>query len=94
MEGKINRDGTLVIKRGSKMKEMNCKPGGMAPGGIDDIFIETCGDDCPHFGEPESYLEYKDDPPHMKKTNDICLFICGGTTLRFSKFTDERENAS
>lgn len=42
MEGKIDAEGSLYIKRGRKLKSMECPWD----------FPHGCGDHCPHFGEP------------------------------------------
>ena len=83
MEGKIDENGVLEIKRAGKMQAMNCKPGGIAIGGISENFeIEACcGDSCPLFGEPSSV---------NKKDARVILIICQGRVLAFDKFTDER----
>lgn len=75
MEGKINKEGVLEMKRAGKFKEMQCRLAG-------ELISCVCGDDCPHFREPV-ILRYK--LPNITE-----LQICQGNILAFHQFTDER----
>ena len=75
--GKINVNGRLFIERKGAMKPQECN-----------YRERTCGDFCPHFGEPRSTDNSKD-PEDDAKTE---LFICGGSVLIFDKLDDQRRN--
>ena len=78
MDGKIDGLGALHIKRVGHLKIMYCPFVYKNYGGI-----ESCSDNCPHFGEPF----------HGKYQNEkTTLHICNDKTMYFDKFEDERIN--
>ena len=81
MEGRINYDGSLAIKRGSTFKNQECRFENM-----------PCSDTCPLFGEPraEIKLSTMNDNFGWHETGKTELRICSNTTLIFDKFEDKR----
>jgi len=77
MEGKINKQGILVIERAGILSRMKCRGGGHY-GGADKF--DFCKDACAKFGEPTVN-------PGTGKTD---LTICENKTWSFDTFTDER----
>jgi len=79
MEGKINQDGVLEIKRGTKMKIMSCQYQSAA-----------CCDECPKFGEPkgEIWIDHWDQNHKIEYT---IIKICDERLLKFKEFKDERK---
>jgi len=82
MEGKINNNGELYIKRGLGYRQQECKHKA-------DLDYTACGDSCPLFGEPTFTLVqermWPSLPAHYAK-----LELCGGKILYFTNFKDER----
>ena len=82
MKGKIDK-ASLWIMRGGEFKRQMCPF-------VQDSGLEfppqPCGGWCPLFGEP---IHSSFPSPGV-----VSLEICGGKTLRFDEFTDEREGAS
>jgi hypothetical protein len=76
MQGKINENGHLEIKRGKVIKEQTCPMHRNEP---------YCGDWCPQFGEPQIPIKGED-------TWSPQINICQGRCLYFSELTDERES--
>jgi len=80
MEGKIDKDGNLEIKRGKKYKVQACfYSGGEA----------ACGGWCPQFGEPDFYKN-ADGVTDVHESYSALLKICQNRLLNFDKFVDER----
>jgi len=78
MEGKINKNGNLRIKRGRKYKDQYCPYESSSE-------VTLCGDWCPQFGEPDWYPEAKNWPDTAN------LNICQNRLLHFNQFKDERK---
>lgn len=87
MNGKINKDGNLEIKRGKEYKKQFCFYEDMQfyHYGLRQTVEKTksCGDWCPQFGEP--FSTKKQDSEF--KTG---LLLCQGRYLYFRKFDDKR----
>jgi hypothetical protein len=75
MKGKIDKEGTLCIKRNGVMIHQMCPI--VANNKVFE-FQTYCADHCPLFGEPR----YAD--------KVIYLQICQNRMLEFTDFTDER----
>jgi len=76
MEGKIDKNGKLKIKRGKEYKDQKC------PYDIRSEQVYICGDHCPQFGEPKNMIG------SMGKFT--ALSICQNRILEFEQFEDER----
>ena len=75
MEGRINKEGQLEIKRKDGYRLQMC---------LYDMGGGFCGDWCPQFGEPLKW------PHSLANGNTKGLKICQNRELVFSKFKDER----
>lgn len=84
MKGKIDNSGSFHIERHGTMKRQSC------PWSVTNQFgYSTCGDWCPHFGEPGPYEVVKGDDLGL---NYSLVLSCGNTrTFKFDMFTDERQ---
>lgn len=81
MEGKIDHQGFLYIKRGSKLERMECP----FKTRFSEYSHPTCNHKCPHFGEPEHTT------PEMCSQYTAIYLTCGHSKfMRFDTFTDER----
>ena len=76
MEGKIDGEGDLLMRRGAKLKGQECF---YSTASDLEVFVR-CGDWCPQFGEPM-----------VGDDKMIWLTICQKRTLFFDRFTDERD---
>ena len=81
MDGKICKDGSLEIKRTDLFKTQDCPFRSYHFHGKQ----ESCGDWCPHFGEPKPQCSEHSFPAK------VILEICHGKILYFDKFSDQRE---
>ena len=84
MDGKIDRNGFLYIKRGKKMKTVLCPFcawNTFEKMGQTQIEQNPCGDWCVLFGEPE----IAGSPLPAR------IVVCHDKELWFNEFTDERE---
>jgi len=74
MQGEINEAGNLRIERRGQWHTQYC------PFFRESLETPTpCGDWCPHFGEPETFLG-----------GSTRIQICHTKTLYFTAFADER----
>jgi len=80
LSGKINQGGVLEIQRAGEFNIQECRFNGIAIVNENPISC-SCGDDCPHFGEPKK-----------NGLHGINLQICQGRILQFDAFKDERGN--
>ena len=84
MEGRINLYGVLEIKRAEKFKNQICPFGGGQVQRAGEA-EPCCGDDCPHFGEPET----------LKVSGEniglVLITICHHKRLIFDKLKDYRD---
>ena len=82
MEGKITKDGILVIKRAEKWKGQICpfKTYPSLP-----LQERRCGDECPLFSEPYKGTTIIDGEVVYTYTLDLC-----GGEWTFNRFEDER----
>jgi phage baseplate assembly protein gpV len=79
MEGKIDKDGCLLLKRHGKLRSQWCPWTALG----DENPANSCGHWCPHFGEPA----FAQDNPVV-----LLTLTCGnGRLFRFTQFTDERQ---
>lgn len=82
MKGKINNEGILEIERAGRFKKMECRIAGLGFGDLGhDPMACLCGDDCPHFGEPEYY-----------EKRHVIIEICQSRFLSFDEFEDQRKS--
>lgn len=79
MEGKINKNGMLVINRAGKEKIQCCQFQ------VNPEAAEYCGDHCPHFNELE------DDGISTPLHSVFYIGICHGKRIEFRQFEDERD---
>lgn len=76
----INKKGALSMERMGTMKEQYCPYVGPHNNGP-----VSCGDWCPHFGEPTRI-----DDKEFKETYKV-IPICNGKQINFDECTDERK---
>lgn len=94
MKGRIDKDGTLYIKRDSRHDGTTYCPFQQTNLWGKDVM---CGDWCPLFGEPYPHTE-RANPANgldrrMVETGQTVLMLCQ-TALIFDEFTDEREETN
>lgn len=95
MKGKINELGYLEIKRAGKFKVQVCKGSTHTTENAWRQMVNvraSCGDDCPHFGEPESNSGAPATLSGVNKSYPVHLKTCN-RTLTFDEFEDCRGKA-
>jgi len=75
VEGKLNAEGNLEIKRGQRWVDMHCPFMGEAV---------PCGEWCPQLSEPMRQKNFK------TGNLETVLHICQGKHWKFSDFEDRR----
>lgn len=92
MKGKVDNKGTLWIERAGTMKEQACPFSNGETVRVNDmeaVTMNTCGDWCPHFGEPRMDIANGMTEPVSPHT---MVNHCKNSWWSFDEFTDERTN--
>ena len=93
MEGRINKEGILEIKRGNKFKMQACPytVNQLSEGMSIKMKTNRCGHWCPLFGEPEDnvIMKHKSVMDREIKKDGFILELCH-KELKFEKFEDLR----